>query len=107
MDTLRLALGMGGRRTLLRAVWIPDHFDPADHARQAEVLSQLSCAPCSAHLAGLHPGARTGVHECSMVHRPRRMGCGEDSTVARLHLLCTKLVSPDAASCAGAHVGAG
>ena len=86
---------------------ISDHIHPADHARQAALLSQLSCAPGAAHLAGVSAAAGGGLPECAVVHRPQRVGGDQDRAVAGLHFLRAEPVSSDAAAGDRSDVGAG
>ena len=107
MDLLRVAVGMGGGQSLLRALRIPDHLHSAGDAGQAALLPQLPCAQGAAHLAGVYSSAGRGLCRGALVRRPQRDRRGEDSSVAGLHLLCPESLPSDAARGHRSHLGAG
>ena len=92
---------MGGRHSVFCSQRFPDHVHSAGNAGQAALLSQLSCAPSVARLAGVSAGADGCVSECAVVRGRQRVACDRDRAVAGLHFLRAESVSPHAAAGAG------
>jgi len=61
--------GLGRRDSVFHSQRISHHIHPADHARPAALLSQLSCAPGAARMAVYILLLIVSI-KCAVVHRP-------------------------------------
>src|SRR5579863_3258274 len=100
----RVAVGMGGRKPVLRSLRIPDHIHPSGGAGQAAILSQLLCAEGAAHLAGVPAGARHLLWPGGLVCGSAGGRGDPDGAVVGLSAVCTEPVSPEPAGGTRTHV---
>ncbi len=107
MGLRRLALGMDRRQSLLCALGISHHLDPARVPRQAALLPQLLWPPRTAHLAGVRACARCLLSERSLVHRPSDLRRHPHRALVGIHSLSAESLSPHAAAAHRPHVVAG